>query len=371
MAPDVRLDELTPATTAEPLDLEEGGTAKVSQVTYAGRPYLFKRYHDELRDAVRPQPLRKMLDWRRERSADERAWLHNGAAWVRHLVWEGDRLTGLLVPQAPPDFIAGRQPRTLDTLAHDRPTPVKLNAFGHLIAAVAWFHRRGVVINDLHAYNVLVRATGAGVYLVDCDSMTGEHWEPVLPANLAPDQMRDVIPDVDRPRPEVDYARLAQIIVTTTLDLDVAEIATLDEDATFGSLCRELTEPVALFLCAARTCESGPGAVEEWARLGDLWRQPARAWVRMPDRRPACEGWNPVGGPLLPRTGLPRLPLPEPPRLGGPDVVAASPVRRFPAAEIRSRSWTPPAGSARTRQLVAAIGVAALCLITLLVSVVV
>ncbi|WP_433293012.1 hypothetical protein ACQP2F_29545 [Actinoplanes sp. CA-030573] len=375
---DVRLDELRAATAPDvPLDLEDGGTAKVGQVTYAGEPYLFKRYHDELRDAVRPDELRKMLAWHRDRPAGDRAWLNVGAAWVRHLVWDGDRLAGLLLPQAPREFIAGRQPRTLDTLAGDQPVAVKRNAFGHLIAAVAWFHERGVVINDLHAYNVLVRAAGDGVYLVDCDSMTGEHWAPVIPGNLAPDQMRDVIPDVDDPRPEVDYARLAQVIVTTTLNLDVAQIAAEPGDPVFDQLCGELTEPVARFLCAARTGQCGPAELAEWARLGEQWRLPARASIPMPHRKPALDGWNPIGGPLLPRTGLPRISWTGPAgvggppgiRLHGPDATSGSPIRRYAAAEIRSRSWSPPpAGPRRTRALVAAGGVAALCLVVVLVS---
>src|SRR3954452_2606616 len=101
----VNLADLT-AATVTPLVLEEGGTAKVSQVTYAGRPYIFKCYFDELRDTVRPAELQKMLDWHDRRPAADRAWLNVGAAWVRHLVWDGELFTGVLLPQAAPDFIA-------------------------------------------------------------------------------------------------------------------------------------------------------------------------------------------------------------------------------------------------------------------------
>jgi hypothetical protein len=358
----VNLADLT-AATSTPLVLEEGGTAKVSQVTYAGRPYIFKCYFDELRETVRPAELQRMLDWHDRRPAADRAWLNVGAAWVRHLVWDGELFTGVLLPQAAPEFIAGRQPRTLGDLAHTPPDggtrtdlqTTKLNAYGHLIAAVAWFHERGVVVNDLHAHNVLVRANGDGVYIVDCDSMVGDHWAPVLPNNPAPDNMRDVVPGVDRPTRATDFGRLAQVILTTLLNLEVAEIATHSEDPIFARLCELLTEPVARFVCATRDGAFGEDAAAEWGRLGEQWRRPARATAALATRVPPLDGWNPIGGPLLPEPDLSRISWPELEGHGGnallnllgPDAAdpIGSPIRRFPPAEIRSHSSVSPRSS--------------------------
>lgn len=365
MPDDIRLADLT-VTTAEPLVLETGGTATVSQVAYAGKPFIFKRYFDGLREAVRPGELQRMLDWHHRCPAADRARLHIGAAWVRHLVWDGDTLAGVLVPQAPPEFIATavhgplvtRQPRTLGDLTQSPPAAgrgldpdaVRLNALSHLVDAILWFHDRGVVINDLHAHNVLVRPDGDGVYLVDCDSMTGEHWAPVLAYNPAPDAMREVVPGIDQPTVGSDFGRLAQVVVTTMLKDEVAGIATHPGDTVFARLCDLLTESAARFVCATRDGTLGDldHIAGEWRRLAGLWRRPAWASVRPDARESVQDGWDPIGGPLFPHGGLPRAVLTSPEHallnLYGPDAEAprGSPVQRYPPKEFRSGSWTPP-----------------------------
>lgn len=368
----VEIGDLT-AAAADPLVLLPGGTATVSQVTYAGRPYIFKRYHDSVRATARPDGLQSMIDWYRRRSAEERTRLNVGAAWVRHVVWDDGRLSGVLLPQAPPDFIAGRHPRTLDDLPETDGVggrdhvAVKLNAFGHLIDAILWFHGRGVLINDLHAHNVLARAGGDGVYLVDCDSMLGEHWAPVL-EHHAPDNMSDV-PSIDEPTTATDFGRLAQVILTLLLNQDVGAIATHTDDPIFAGLCDLVTEPVARFICATRDGTFDEEAAREWRRLGEAWRLPARAVRRSANREPAGEGYSPIGGPLLPLTDLPPLDLPAYEEaqldLDGPDGPRPTPIAR--PAEIRARSWSPPIGGAPrpARWTVAA----AFCVLILLTAV--
>jgi hypothetical protein len=368
----VEIGDLT-AATADPLVLLPGGTATVSQVTYAGRPYIFKRYHDSVRATARPDGLQGMIDWYGRRSAEERARLNVGAAWVRHIVWDDGWLSGVLLPQAPHDFIAGQHPRTLDDLpqadsigGRDR-AAVRLNAFGHLIDAISWFHGRGVLINDLHAHNVLVRADGDGVYLVDCDSMLGEYWPPVL-EHHAPDNMRDV-PSIHDPTTATDFGRLAQVILTSLLNQDVGAIATHTGDSIFAGLCDLVTEPVARFICATRDGAFDEQAAREWRRLGATWRLPARAACRSANREPAGEGYNPIGGPLLPLTDLPPLELPafEDAQLDlyGPDGPLPSPIAHFPPAEIRARSWSRPVGGAlRPSRLTVAVVFGVLILLT-------
>jgi hypothetical protein len=300
------------------LDLPDGGAAELSQADYRGRTYVFKRYHEELRSVARADELGRMLRWRCGLGEDERSRLDAVAAWPRHIVWDGDRLLGVLTPRAPGAYLAGPRPRTLDRLAMTMdagagrtlgrsPESIKLSALGHLVDAVLHLHALGVVINDLYAHNVLVSAFGDAVLLVDCDSMTGEHWEPVLPVNLTPEWIRTAVPGVDRPTRATDLARLALVVITTMVDPDLERIGPRD----VAGLARLLGSAVdAEFVC--RTLQEpdvGAVAVQQWRELGARWRTAsATAAAPAPEIVLPLPLFDPVGGPLLPvGHALPRL----------------------------------------------------------------
>lgn len=244
----------------EALTIDDGGTATIDQVRYRGSTYVFKRY----RVLASPAELTKLIRWGRSLPVVERAALRAKAAWPKAVVYDGDRFVGLLVPLAPARFIADGQPRSLDLLGDDE--QAKLVAFGHLIAAVAWFHDRGVVVNDLTAPNILVAEAGDGVHLVDCDSMVGRHWAPVLPKNAAPEDVRDVVGDVDDPTAATDYARLAHTIICSLFDAEVVDV-----DDRHPDLVRVVGPETAAFLCAAKRMTLGDGSEEIWRLLGDRW----------------------------------------------------------------------------------------------------
>ncbi|WP_145830853.1 hypothetical protein [Actinoplanes teichomyceticus] len=287
----VALAELRPLAERA-LTIDDGGTATVEHVEYRGRAVVFKRYQDSASAAE----LTRLIRWGRNLPAADRAALRGIAAWPQAMVYDGSRLVGLLVPLAPTGFITGGKPRSLDMLAGDE--RVKRTAFGHLIAAVTWFHDRGVVVNDLAAPNVLVAAAGDGIHLVDCDSMVGEHWAPVLPRNAAPEDVRDVVGDVDDPTAATDFARLAHAIICGLFDAEVVDIDDHDPE-----LVRMVGRETAAFLCAARRMTLGDEADAIWRLLGDAWRggRPGDVLGSEPPlydecRMPGLDGWMRDGG---------------------------------------------------------------------------
>jgi hypothetical protein len=310
----VPIGDLRPSDT-EPLLLEDGGTASVEQVEYAGRRYLFKRYHPEFRAVARTAELDRLIGWGASERRRNRSPLPAIAAWPRFRVHDRDGLAGMLIVPAPDTFFHLRRPRTLDLLPDDgdgqagdrrEKLAIQLNAFGHLIEAVLWFHRHDVVINDLHAHNVLVSRFGDAVHLVDCDSMTGRHWDPVLPGNVAPDSMREVIEGVDDPCVATDFARLAHVIVSLLADEDVFEVG----EPTVLQLAEMVGDPVARFL--GQACRVGvfeQGSVRMWRVLGESWRaRPAWATAGGVEIVEEQELWEPPFGRLLPAGfAFPRL----------------------------------------------------------------
>lgn len=241
------------------LDIDDGGTATMTLVEFRGRAAVLKRY----RESASPAALTKLISWPRKLSLTDRAALRRMAAWPQALVYDGERLVGLLVPLAPARFIEAGKPRSLDRLPDDE--RVKLTAFGHLIGAVTWLHDRGVVVNDLAPPNILVAGDGDGVHLVDCDSMLGEHWERVLSHNAAPEDLQDLV-DVDNPTTATDFARLAHVIICGLFDAEVVDI-----DDHHSELVRMVGQETATFLCAARRMNLGDDADAIWRLLGDRW----------------------------------------------------------------------------------------------------
>ncbi|GIE88120.1 hypothetical protein [Actinoplanes regularis] len=296
-------------SAAQPLLLPEGGTATVAQVEYEGRPYLFKRYHDEHRSAVRPGELDRLIAWQTRGSRADQQVMNAIAAWPRYAVWDRDGLAGMLIRPAPGAYFHRDRPRALDMLpdpGDGRPgerrdaLAIRLNAFGHLVAAITWFHDRGVMINDLHAHNVLVSRFGDGVHLVDCDSMTGLHWRPVLPPprNVAPDAMRAVIPGVDDPSQATDFARLAYVIISLLAGDEMEEIG----EPTVEQLAGMIGDPMARFLCKALAMVVPVDDADRvWRVLGRSWREVA-VWAtaggaEVTEPEPL---WEPPLGTLLP-----------------------------------------------------------------------
>ena len=291
--PAIPLTDLRP-TAGRTLTIFHGGTAAVEEVEYRGSAALFKRYQVNASAAA----LTKLIRWGRNLPIADRATLRKIAAWPKARVYDGNRLVGLLVPLAPARFIADGTPRSLDMLADDE--RVKLAAFGHLIAAVTWFHDHEVVVNDLAAPNILVTETGDGVHLVDCDSMVGKHWAPVLPKNAAPQDVRDVVGDVDNPTTTTDFARLAHTIICSLFDAEVVDIDDRDPE-----LVRMVGQETATFLCAARRKVLGDESGATWRLLGDRWLggdDPGDLLLNESplddeSRMPGLDGWMRDGGP--------------------------------------------------------------------------
>ncbi len=362
----IQLTQLsTPSGPA--LHLDDGGTATLAPAEYGGRLYVFKRYRDEYRAAASARQLERILRWQQGCSPADQRMLTAVAAWPQSTVWDGDDLLGLLVPPAPSAFLTAGCPRSLDMLMQlgdGGPSQrrdalsMRLNAFGHLIATVTWFHDRRVVINDLYAHNVLVSRFGDAVYLVDCDSMVSPYWDPVLPKNFAPDSVREVIPEADVPTVATDFARLAHVIICTLFDEEVVDLGA-DYIAELNEL---LTEPVATFVRAARTVSNHTeDAAVQWRVLGERWSE-TPSWGTAP-AADVSEPGEPVGGRLLPDgfhfTPFDTSLLAQGLDLSGPYGRRSAATRgpRLRPTVVRTATWQPSRGRLRLLAIVIAAAV--------------
>lgn len=149
---------------------------------------LYKRYLSEVVREDSMGRLTAMVEWRRSLSASDRAFLDERVAWVRHVVMDDGRVTGVLVPPAPDPFWRldkGRPiPRDMAclTLAAHRAKkrsrdytsiPQTVARLGHLLRTLSFLHSKNVTVGDLRLQNTLVSTVpqAPATYLIDCDAM--------------------------------------------------------------------------------------------------------------------------------------------------------------------------------------------------------
>ncbi len=164
-------------------------------VDQSGRSGLWKEYKEDVARAIDAELLTRLVQWPdtltdRER---ERMLPHLAQPWA--VVMQGDRVAGVVMPEAPQTFFyrdrRGRvRPRTIDTLSNSRRSsgqtsspffepPHRLALLGRLLILVSELHDAGVVVGDLQPQNILVSADPLhpAVMVLDCDSfwLDGRH----------------------------------------------------------------------------------------------------------------------------------------------------------------------------------------------------
>ncbi len=202
------------------------GNSTLHWCTYRGHSYLFKEYSTEFRAEVQTHALGGLIDWRDKLAPDDRDWLDRVASWPRFQVVDDGLVVGVLVPPAPQPFYkrsmsgGGSHPRSMEYLirfdtgegeAKGASVRDKRRAIGNAAAALLWFHRQNIRVNDLRESNILCTADGTAVYYVDCDVMMGP-WGVVSPG-AAPEYLAAVLrhkPDpFEPPSRETELARVA------------------------------------------------------------------------------------------------------------------------------------------------------------------
>lgn len=189
LEPEVRLATLG-ATTA----LARGGEGSVEEVRAAfmpgGPPLVLKRYHHPER--VDAAALARLVGWRRELAPAERGRLDRVTTWPRAVVVDDAGLVGFLMARVPDDFVAtvrlpSRRRRTVLREAqylvaapeHTRRLGIddatdrdRLEVIWTLAEALAFLHRRRIVLGDLSTRNVLWCRDPGRALVVDCDAAT-------------------------------------------------------------------------------------------------------------------------------------------------------------------------------------------------------
>jgi DNA-binding helix-hairpin-helix protein with protein kinase domain len=173
---DVQLSGLGPAER-----LTDGGQGTVFRLpTHPG--FLLKHYHDGV--GVDAAELGRLIDLPRQLSAGDQRLVRIAMAWPRCRVFDGDRLVGFVMPQAPGWFhtlIGGRsRPLELQFLLYPRramwpdlPLPdlgQRAALAGRMVALFDVLHRNGLVVGDVSMKNFLWTISGPpAVFAVDCD----------------------------------------------------------------------------------------------------------------------------------------------------------------------------------------------------------
>jgi len=260
---------------------EEGGNATLILCRYRDREVLFKKFRDEHLADVDEAALLKLVAWRLALPAGTRDHLDGIAAWPRHVVRDGGRLRGLLIPVAPERYFRVRStglrtPQSFYDLLPSlsrvaAPLAEKLATAAHAVRALLWLHGLGVVVGDLQPDNILYATAGAGVFLVDCDSMvSAQAWGRVA-APAAPDIMTVVVAGADDPDPSTDLTKLTWILLRTLLDESgLTHIGDRERARLAGLVSAE----TASFLLGALDRVPEP---EAWLRFADHWQRLARS----------------------------------------------------------------------------------------------
>jgi hypothetical protein len=310
----VRIGELVPVDDPGTV-FEHGGNATLFRCRYRDHDFLFKKFRTEHLADVDEAALLELVAWRSTLAAATRDRLDGSAAWPRHVVRDGDRLRGLLVPVAADRFFRARPtgvrtPRSFYDLLASRhrvaaPLAEKLTAAAHAVRTVLWLHGLGVVVDDLQPDNLLCATDGAGVYLVDCDSMVGPRAWGRVAEPTAPDLMTAVVAGRTPADPASDLTKLTWILLRTLVN---EPGLTHVGDRERVKLAGIVSADTAAFLLGALDRVPEPAV---WSRFADRWQELARsagtdgvaagrarvhlagrATVDEPRPRPAAR-WNP------------------------------------------------------------------------------
>ncbi len=150
---------------------------------------LYKAYSEKMLGKLNAASLDALICWRQELSPADRKFLDAFCAFPQFIVLDGDRVTGILMDEAPNAFfrpVPGqdrRQPRHAEELGRPYrrderpglyyfPPPQKAALLGVLLERLIWLHGHQVVVSDLHPRNMLVTSdlSMRDIYLLDCDS---------------------------------------------------------------------------------------------------------------------------------------------------------------------------------------------------------
>jgi hypothetical protein len=155
----------------------------------AGRLGLYKEYKDDVVETMDDAALANLVTWPSTLGQRERDRLLPHLAHPYAIVRGRDRVTGVLMPEAPGHFFyrdrRGKvRPRTIDTLSTPRrmaqqhrslffEPPHRLALLGRLLMLISDLHDHGVVVGDLQPQNILVSGDplAPAVLLLDCDSL--------------------------------------------------------------------------------------------------------------------------------------------------------------------------------------------------------
>lgn len=305
--------ELAELGERERLAWGNGGNSTMSTCTYAATRYVFKEYSEEFRSVVDQNALGRLIRWRDTLPDEDRKHLDRIAAWPRYRIRHNSVLLGVLLPFAPerffhqtypdgqylPNVIANLVRRTTsESVIPGAPVHVKTSALGNAADVLLWFHRQGVLVNDLRELNILCTELGAAAYFVDCDVMIGPWGTAAPPA--APEYLRELLPADARPSREIELTRLAWVSVWILLDdFSLRDIPQARLTTIIDARDAELI---------TRTGNRQPVDMENWRRLASRWiRWTARVRVGPPPGEPRVGMSKPW---LLPPTR--KMPAPPP-----------------------------------------------------------
>lgn len=178
------MTELALSSFRQPSDtLSSRGQSKCVEIRQheGGCRHLVKIYNDETLAHMRPDVLRKVIEWRHTMSRGDRMELDRIAAIPRHPVLDAGRLVGVAIPVAPQRFwfrskSGNNQPRDASRLCvkpgrmvEHFSLPFRYAFLGHFLNALLWLHDHGAALGDVSLQNVLV-GDDASCYLLDLDS---------------------------------------------------------------------------------------------------------------------------------------------------------------------------------------------------------
>jgi hypothetical protein len=173
-----------------PSGYQPGGFSKRIMRVTAGpySPGLYKEFTSDKRHELNVSSLEYIVRWRQDQPPDVRKSVDHFCAYPRVIVFEGPDVAGIVMNEAPAEFIQmhpAREPhaRQADVLGRRRERarepeapyfepPHKLALLGVLLERLIWLHDRHLVVADLQPSNILVTSgtTSREVYLIDCDS---------------------------------------------------------------------------------------------------------------------------------------------------------------------------------------------------------
>jgi hypothetical protein len=304
------------AQLSEPSRLPWGnaGNSTMWTCTFAGKRYVFKEYSEEFRAMADQNALGRLIRWRDTLPDEDRRYLDRVAAWPRYRVRKNGTLLGVLLPFAPesffrqtfpdgqyrPNVIANLVRRTMDgNVISGATVHVKTSAIGNAADVLLWFHRLGVLVNDVRELNILCTELGSAVHYVDCDVMIGP-WGSVGPP-AAPEYLQELLPHGAAPSREIELTRLAWVAVWILLDdFSLRGIPQARLTAVIDAKDAELI---------ARTGNLEPFDMENWRRLANRWiKWTARASLGPPPGEPEVVTPKPWLPPTRKMATAPRQP---------------------------------------------------------------